>query len=98
MRRLSIVFTFSLLSCVGLCQDSRLTVSIKLSLTDLYVVNLEVVGKIDDGLCDCSVGDGSKNNKCELYEIVIKEIKYQVDSTIFSPEDILRTTKLLVSK
>jgi hypothetical protein len=98
MRRLSIVFIISLFSHVGLCQDGRLTVRIKLSLTDLYVVNLEVVRKIDDGLCDCSVGDGSKNNKCALYEIVIKGIKYQADSTVFSPEDLLRTTKLLVSK
>jgi hypothetical protein len=83
---------------MGICQDNRMTVKVDLSLTDLYVVDLEILKKIDVGLCDCSVGQKEKDNDCDLYEVKIKNLKYQADSTVFTMRDILKMTKLVVAK
>jgi hypothetical protein len=83
---------------MGLCQDNRLTVKVDFSLTDLYVVDLVILRKVDQGHCDCSVGQKSKDNDCRLYEIKIKNLKYQADSTVFTAKDIFEMAQLIVSK
>ena len=81
-----------------MCQDNKLFINFELSLTDLYVVDLEIIKKIDDGLCDCSIGQKRKNNDCGLYEIKITDLKYQADSAVFLAYEILNHTRLLVSQ
>ncbi len=55
-----------------------------------------VTNESEKGFCDCSVGQKSKKNKCILYKVKINELVFQADSTVFSEQDILNITKLLV--
>ncbi|MGD1890211.1 MAG: hypothetical protein ACFB15_06390 [Cyclobacteriaceae bacterium] len=83
---------------LGVCQESRSPVKFELSITDLYVVDLNILEKIGHGFCDCSVGQKSKRNKCVLYKIKINDLVFQADSTVFSNKDILRISNLLVPR
>ena len=83
---------------VGICQESRSPVKFELSINDLYVVELNIFDKIGHGFCDCSVGQKSKKNKCVLYKVKIKDLVFQADSTVFSKNDILNISNLLVPK
>jgi hypothetical protein len=96
MRQLFLILTLSLFGQTAICQDNRMFINVDLSMTDLYVVNLEVIKKIGDGLCDCSIGQKRKNDDCQLYEIKIKNVKHQADSTVFLKRDILQITRLIV--
>ncbi|PTX18824.1 hypothetical protein C8N40_105113 [Pontibacter mucosus] len=80
----------------GFLQVEKPKVQEKLSLTELYVVDLEVKEKSQAGLCDCSVGERRSQNECELSEVVIIKVKYQADSSVFARNEILNHTKLLI--
>lgn len=69
-----------------------------LSQVDNYAVELTFQSKIADGLCDCSVGDRKKNNRCALYAVKVEKLLCRLDSTLYTKEDLLNTKQIIIRK